>query len=292
MVRVQILLDRAGFSPGEIDGKQGKNLTKAIEAFQKAHQLPDNGKLTADTLKALGLDQFTEPLNSYTITDQDTAGPFTDEIPEDPMEQAKLPALNYTSVIEELGEKFHCNPNLLKLFNPQSQFSSGDVIEVPNLSTNPNPDDQTQATNQTPAANSSPRDLILVVSEDSADVILKDSNDDILFFAPATVGSEHDPLPKGDWRVTVITRNPVFHYNPDLFWDADPSNTKTKIAAGPNNPVGVVWIGVNAPHYGLHGTPEPGLIGHSQSHGCIRMTNWDALRLASLIQKGIHVIFQ
>ena len=89
-----------------------------------------------------------------------------------------------------------------------------------------------------------------------------------------------------------MLRNPIYNYNPDLFWDADPADAKAKIAAGPNNPVGVVWIGINVPHYGIHGTPEPGRIGHSASHGCVRMTNWDATRVADLVRDGTPVVFE
>jgi lipoprotein-anchoring transpeptidase ErfK/SrfK len=110
--------------------------------------------------------------------------------------------------------------------------------------------------------------------------------------APVTTGSEHDPLPIGQWKVNGVAWDPVFNYNPDLFWDANAAQSKTKIAAGPNNPVGVVWIDINKEHYGLHGTPEPSTIGRTESHGCIRLTNWDAARLARLVSPGTKVIFQ
>jgi len=118
-----------------------------------------------------------------------------------------------------------------------------------------------------------------------------DPDGKVLFYAPVTTGSEHDPLPIGEWKVTSIQFNPKFHYNPDLFWDADPSHTKATIQPGPNNPVGLVWINLSKEHYGLHGTPEPATIGRTQSHGCVRLTNWDALKLAGLVQPGTRVIF-
>jgi len=121
---------------------------------------------------------------------------------------------------------------------------------------------------------------------------LRDSAGRIRFFAPVTSGSEHDPLPAGEWKVTSIDRNPVFHYSPDLFWDADPTHSKATLKPGPNNPVGVVWLGINVEHYGLHGTPEPASIGRTASHGCVRLTNWDAARLASQIAVGTPVIFK
>ena len=107
---------------------------------------------------------------------------------------------------------------------------------------------------------------------------------------PASAGSEHDPLPIGKWKIKGVARNPVFHYNPKLFWDAEPGNSAAKIAPGPNNPVGAVWIDLSKPHYGIHGTPEPSQVGHAQSHGCIRLTNWDAMRLAGVVSPGMTAI--
>lgn len=113
-----------------------------------------------------------------------------------------------------------------------------------------------------------------------------------MFYAPVTSGSEHDPLPVGAWAVTAVQHNPTFNYNPDLFWDANPAHSKAKIPPGPNGPVGVTWIGLNKEHYGIHGSPEPGLIGRTTSHGCVRLTNWDAARLAGLVKKGTPVVFR
>ena len=132
----------------------------------------------------------------------------------------------------------------------------------------------------------------VVVSKSRRTVTAYGAGGALLAQYPATVGSEHDPLPIGDWKVTGIQHNPVFHYNPDLFWDADPKDQKAKIAAGPNNPVGVVWIGLTKEHYGIHGTPEPGKIGHTESHGCIRLTNWDADELSRMVSKGTPVVMK
>jgi lipoprotein-anchoring transpeptidase ErfK/SrfK len=110
--------------------------------------------------------------------------------------------------------------------------------------------------------------------------------------APVTTGSSKDPLPIGDWKVTGVAWNPTFNYNPDLFWDADPAHAKAKIPAGPNNPVGVVWVDINKPHFGLHGTPEPSTVGRTESHGCIRLTNWDATKLGQLVSPGTKVTIQ
>jgi lipoprotein-anchoring transpeptidase ErfK/SrfK len=300
VVKLQILLERAQFSPGEIDGRMGANVQKALSAFQQSRDLPVTGKADDATLEALGVSELESPLISYTVSDQDAAGPFVKEIPKDPMEQAKLERMNYKSIDEELGEKFHSSPQLLNQLNPQIEFHPGAQIQVPNIELAD--ETQTAASSGTSAKKQSmaiqvkngPQEsgLTIVVRAHTSDVILQDSDGQILFYAPATVGSERDPLPEGNWKVTVIRKNPVFYYNPKLFWDAEPGDDDTKIAPGPNNPVGLVWIGVSAPHYGIHGSPEPGSIGHSESHGCIRMTNWDAMTLASLVKVGTPVTFE
>ena len=132
----------------------------------------------------------------------------------------------------------------------------------------------------------------VVVSKTTSVLTVYDWKGQIIFHAPVTSGSKHDSLPLGNWAVTSVLRNPIFNYAPDLFWDADPADAKAKIPAGPNNPVGVVWIDINKPHYGIHGTPAPGRIGYAASHGCVRLTNWDAARLAGLVKKGTPVVFE
>lgn len=287
-LRLQILLDRAGFSSGEIDGKYGTNVSRAVTAFQESSQLPTTGKGDQATLAALGDSQLEEPLVDYVITEKDVAGPFSPPIPADKMEQAKLPRLGYTSPVEKLAEKFHCNPDLIRQFNPQAQFSAGETIKVPNI--NPMGGPQTQNAQSAQSKSQSPNEVVVSQSDDN--VVARDASGKIVFYAAATVGSDRDPIPPGEWKVMGVSFNPVFFYHPELFWDSSPTDSKAKIAPGPNNPVGLVWIETNAPHYGLHGTPEPGKIGHSESHGCIRMTNWDALRLASMVKPGTRLIFQ
>jgi lipoprotein-anchoring transpeptidase ErfK/SrfK len=214
----------------------------------------------------------------YTITAEDADGPFARAIPKDLMAQAELPALHYTSVVEALGERFHVSPALLRQLNPGARFGSGETIVVPNVAT-PSP--------AAPLA-----DAKLVVSRSGGAAALIDERGAVVFHAPVTSGSDRDPLPIGTWAVTAVIRNPTFNYNPDLFWDANPAHAKAKIPPGPNGPVGLVWIDLTKEHYGIHGTPEPGRIGYTSSHGCVRLTNWDAMRLASLVQKGTVVIFE
>jgi lipoprotein-anchoring transpeptidase ErfK/SrfK len=296
----QVMLDRAGFSPGVIDGKMGRNTRRALEAFER-----QQGNLPAAT---------DAPLIAYAITEADAAGPYVPQIPEDMVEKSKLPALAYTSIVEALAERFHTTPALLQQLNPGAAFQPGATIQVPNVQALEMPaadapkdtaaakEPQAKPTGTAGRDAASKRsaaaeaimsrpDVVVTVTESTSDLTVKDTSGRVVMYAPVTTGSKNDPLPIGTWKVKGAQLNPKFHYNPDLFWDADPSHSKATLPAGPNSPVGVVWIDLSKPHYGIHGTPEPSTIGRTESHGCIRLTNWDALRLAGLVKPGTQVVF-
>ena len=280
ILATQVALDRSGFSPGEIDGKAGRNLQRALAAFQQSHQLPATGRMDDQTWKALATTGGdVPPLVEYAIADADVAGPFTPDIPPKLPDQAALDALNYRTPLEALAERFHSSPALLQQLNPGAMFQrAGERLMVPNVASSP--------------ASAPTSDVTVAVTKSTSALTIEDSSGRILFHAPVTSGSVHDPLPIGAWKVNGVQRNPKFHYNPELFWDATPGDRKATLQAGPNNPVGVVWIDLSKPHYGIHGTPEPSNIGHVESHGCVRLTNWDADRVAQWVRPGTKVVFR
>ena len=298
ILQAQVALDRAGFSPGVIDGKEGMSFTLALNGFQEAKGLPVTGKYDAATAKALLGDQAQPATWLVRIPDAFAKGPFYD-VPKGLNEQAKLPALGYRNLLEKLAERFHTRPEVLVALNaPNTRVAGGATIRVPAIANQPvaRIEGDERGWGATLAglgvAKDQPQADHIVVDKSDGVVRAYDAQNRLIAQFPATMGSQHDPLPLGTWDIKGLSRNPDFHYNPDLFWDASSKDEKAVLKPGPNGPVGVVWIDLSKPHYGIHGTPEPQTIGRTESHGCIRLTNWDAARLAQMVKSGVKAVFQ
>jgi len=274
VARAQILLDRARFSPGQIDGHYGGDLGVAIKGYQEDHHLNPTGVIDTQTWRILNADK--RPLlKTYTITAADLKGPFM-PISKDVQEQARMKWMGYESAVEELAEKFHVSPQFLAELNPGRDLEkAGEVIVAP-------------AVDRRPAR----RALRVVVSKSKRTVTAYGVGDKMLAQYPATLGGEHDPLPIGHWTITIVQHDPWFNYDPAHFWNASPDEATAKLPPGPRNPVGVVWMGLSKAHYGIHGTPDPGRIRHGESYGCIRLTNWDAADLSHMVIRGTPAILE
>ncbi len=277
LVRVQVLLDRARFSPGSIDGRPGDNFSAALSAFQTAHGLPVTGAADAATYAALVQADPRPAATAYAIGPDDEAGPFLGKVPTEFKAEAKLKAMGYGAPIEGLAEKFHMSPTLLKRLNPDADFTAvGTVLLV--AATVPN---------------ALPQPVAKVEVDKSARAVRAyDASGVLEAFFPASVGSTERPAPSGELKVKGVAQDPVYVYDPKrLTFGRKQIGRKLTIAAGPNNPVGVVWIALSRATYGIHGTPEPETVGKHQSHGCVRLTNWDAETLSRAVRPGVKVDF-
>jgi lipoprotein-anchoring transpeptidase ErfK/SrfK len=298
VLHVQVILDKLGFAPGVLDGKGGQSLVAALKGFQTANNLKITGKVDAATLKALYPYRNWRPTVTLPLNADVLAGPFANPLPKDPLEQAKLPALGYRNAIEALAERFHTTPATLVALNaPDTQLSVGTRMVFPNALPTSRAYDVKDATwlatlKSLNVGAIQPRAKRIVVDKSESVLKVYDDNNRLVAQFPATMGSTHDPLPIGKWTIKGISYNPKFHYNSSLFWDADNKDEKATLPPGPNGPVGVVWIDLSKPHYGIHGTPSPETIGRAESHGCIRLTNWDAARLALMVKSGVPAVFQ
>jgi lipoprotein-anchoring transpeptidase ErfK/SrfK len=299
ILHAQVVLDHLGFSPGILDGREGQSLTAALKGFQTSRGLPVTGTLDPQTLEALNPYRAMRPTKTLSLSADALAGPYVNPLPKDPAKQTKLESLAYARPLEKLAEMFHTTPEVLVELNP-----GGKTIEVGAEFIFPNalPTSREYPADLKPEWRKTLNDLNVEAVQPEAEYIVVDKSEKVLKVFDksdrlvaqfsATMGSGHDPLPIGTWKINGADTNPKFHYNPDLFWDAKKGDEAAMLPAGPNSPVGVVWLDLSKEHYGIHGTPEPQNIGRTESHGCIRLTNWDVARLALMVKPGTKAIFQ
>lgn len=275
VLRAQILLDRARFSPGVIDGTAGENLRQAVAAYEEANALPVDGEMDEQVFARLTAADGRPVLADYVITAEDVKGPFV-TLGDRMTEQAKLPAMGFESAKEALAEKFHMTQELLDQLNPGADFAAGAKIVVAQVGDDALPAD------------------VALIEVDKADKALRayDAGGKLLAFYPSTIGSDERPAPEGLLKVTGVAMNPTYTFDPKRLTYSQPGvKGKLTLPAGPNNPVGSVWIGLSKETFGIHGSDEPKEIGKKFSHGCIRLANWDAVELASRVKAGVKVSF-
>jgi lipoprotein-anchoring transpeptidase ErfK/SrfK len=276
IVKAQVFLDRAYFSPGEIDGEMGENAEKALIAFAENKGLNTDEPLTGEIWKTLAGTSSDPAIVDYRISDHDVKGPFLKKLPAKMEDMRNLKALSYTSPKEAIAEKFHMSERLLEVLNPGKTFSrAGETISVANVLV-----DQ-------------PKWNVVRIEVDKTRQTVKalGESGELLAFFPATVGSEEKPTPNGELKVISVNADPTYRYNPKYKFKGVKTNKAFTIRPGPNNPVGSYWIGLSAQGYGIHGTSKPSNVSKSESHGCVRLTNWDAALLAKNLKKGIPVLF-
>ena len=301
----QVLLDVAGFSPGTIDGKTGSSLTEAIRGFQEANSLELTGKLDGPTRQKL-LSQNRPSTVNVKLTDDDVAGPFVYPFPKKPEAQAKLKGMDYRNMLEKLAERYHTTPaTVVALNGPDKLIGPGQTLRLPNVVAQSRDyggalDKQAPLLAQFNVDGNQPQGDYVVVDKSEGTLKVyrgdppakdEEASGQLVAQFPVTTGSGHDPLPLGTWKVSTYSFLPPFNFQPDLFWDVSDDKAEQKLPPGPNGPVGVAWLDLNKEHYGIHGTNEPQTIGKTESHGCLRLTNWDVMRLSRMMKPGFTAIF-
>jgi lipoprotein-anchoring transpeptidase ErfK/SrfK len=287
ILAVQVMLDRSRFSTGALDGIWGENTRKAVQWFQRAHHLDTTGIVDEPTLARLRESAGDGALVvSYEVTAEDVEGPFT-AIPSDVYDQERLDCLCYRSPREMLAERFHSSPELLDALNPGVALGAvraGTTIAVPAVRPFLLADLATDSATRSNIAE-------IVISKSHFWLQARDAEGRIVFHFPSVLGSAYDPSPTGEFRVERVAWRPPFHYQPTLFHEVPDSEPEALLPPGPNSPVGVVWMALSKPHYGIHGTASPHTVGHTSSHGCVRLTNWDAAMLGRYVTAGTPVHF-
>lgn len=286
VMRAQILLDRANFSVGVLDGRDGQNTQKALYFFQQEHGIAPTGKLDSATYAALVQEAGDLPgVQQITVDEGLLRGPFVD-IPRSVYADAKLPCMCYVNALEELDERYHTTAEVLRQLNPGVDLlhlQAGTRLWVPNVTA------FDAASPRFPRA--SRRIASIHVSKSGEYVHALAADGSIIYHFPTTVGSEYNPSPSGKYHVLAVEWNPPYRYDPSLLKDGDSGRGDALLPPGPNSPVGIVWIALSKEHVGIHGTPRPDLLGLDNSHGCVRLANWDAAKLASAVEKGVGVDF-
>lgn len=295
----QVLLNTLGFSTAVIDGKNGMVVKSAVRGFQKARGLPVTGELDGATRRALLREGNRPSTVNVKLTAADISGDYLYPFPKKPEAQAKMEGLKYRNMLEEVAERYHTTPRTIVALNgPTALIGIGQTLRLPNVvaaRTNYEGDLKPEHAALMRKLNvdaAQPSGDHVIVDKSEGLLKVMDKNDKLVAQFPVTTGSSKDPLPLGNWKVTTYAFNPPFHYQPDLFWDVDDGKEEQKLPPGPNGPVGVAWLDLTKEHYGIHGTPEPQTIGRAESHGCIRMTNWDVLRLSRMMKPGFKAVFQ
>jgi lipoprotein-anchoring transpeptidase ErfK/SrfK len=329
LFHAQVLLDAAGFSPGPIDGRKGTSFVQAIKGFQLAKGLQVSGQLDGPTRQAL-LQNGKPSTAMVKLTADDVSGPFVYPFPKKAEDQAKLKFMGYRNMLEKVAERYHTTPaTVVALNGPDKLIGAGQTLRLPNIAPQSRDYGKADAKQGQLLAmlnvdpNEPQGDFIVVDKSDGTMKVYKadgampqptlsvDVKNDpkspkkvqapqaspsvpsgtLVAQFPVTTGSSHDPLPLGIWKVTNYSFLPPFNYQPDLFWDVADDKAEQKLPPGPNGPVGVAWLSLTKEHYGIHGTNEPQTIQHSESHGCLRLTNWDVMRLSRIMKPGFTAYF-